>query len=184
MGGMDKGLVKVAGASMVSWVVRCLEPQVGQILINANRNLETYAELGFGVVADATGEYLGPLAGIASGMAAADTEYLVTAPCDSPLLVEDLVERLHDVAAASGADIVVAHDGERLQPVFALLRRELLGSLQSYLEAGGRKIDRWYGQHRMAVADFSDCPENFLNINEPGDRTQLEQALERRDRNI
>jgi molybdopterin-guanine dinucleotide biosynthesis protein A len=180
MGGMDKGLVKVAGVPMASWVVRSLRPQVSRILINANRNLDAYAELGFEVVSDASDDYLGPLAGIASGMAAAGTGYLVTAPCDSPLVVGDLVARLHEVAAATGADVVVAHDGERLQPVFALLRCQLLESLQSYLDGGGRKIDGWYRQHRMATADFSDCPENFLNINEPAERAQLEERLKDR----
>jgi len=180
MGGMDKGLVEVAGVPMASWVVRSLRTQVGRILINANRNLDAYAELGFDVVSDASDEYLGPLAGIASGMAAAETEYLVTAPCDSPLVAGDLVARLHEVAAATGSDIVAAHDGERLQPVFALLRCHLRESLQFYLDGGGRKIDRWYRQHRMATADFSDCPENFLNINEPADRTQLEEKLKDR----
>jgi len=177
MGGQDKGLVELAGRPMVSWVADCLRPQVGAVLVNANRNLDAYRALGYTVVPDATDQYLGPLAGMASGLAAMRTRYLVTAPCDSPLVAGDLVARLHAVLAATGAELVVAHDGQRLQPVFALLARHLLESLRSYLEGGERKIDRWYSLHRMEIADFSDCPETFLNVNEPAERLALEREL-------
>ena len=177
MGGQDKGLVELAGRPMVGWVAECLRPQVGSVLVNANRNLQAYRALGYPVVSDATDQYLGPLAGMASGLAAMQTAYLVTAPCDSPLVAGDLVARLHAVATVTGAEIVVAHDGQRLQPVFALLARHLLQSVQRYLEGGERKIDRWYSLHRMETADFSDCPQTFLNVNEPAERLALEREL-------
>jgi molybdopterin-guanine dinucleotide biosynthesis protein A len=75
------------------------------------------------------------------------------------------------------ADISVAHDGIRMQPVFALLRCELLPSLLSYLNEGGRKIDTWYAQHRLALADFSGSPDVFLNLNTPADRLVIEKKL-------
>lgn len=176
MGGMDKGLVNLAGRPMVEWVLDCLRDQVDELIINANRNQETYGAMGHLVVSDRCGDFQGPLAGMASGMAAAGSQWLLTAPCDSPLLSPLLAARLWQ-ACAGGADIAVAHDGQRLQPVFALLRCNLLGSLQAYLDAGGRKIDRWYAEHEMQTVDFSDCMETFLNINEPADREQLEARL-------
>lgn len=176
MGGMDKGLVRLAGRPMVEWVLDCLRDQADELIINANRNQETYRAMGYPVVSDRCGDFQGPLAGMASGMAAAGSQWLLTAPCDSPLLSPLLAERLWR-ACAGGADIAVAHDGQRLQPVFALLRCSLLGSLQDYLDGGGRKIDRWYAGHAMQTVDFSDCMETFLNINEPADREQLEARL-------
>ncbi len=180
MGGMDKGLVDLGGKPMVAWVIACLQDQVAELIINANRNQDVYGAMGYPVVADRTGDFQGPLAGMASGMLAANGEWLLTAPCDSPLVSSMLAERLFQ-ACQKGAEIAVAHDGERLQPVFAMIRCNLLESLQAYLDSGGRKIDRWYGEHAMQAVDFSDCPDTFLNINEPADREQLEARLAAED---
>ena len=95
MGGEDKGLIRVAGEAMIVHALRGLAPQVGALLINANRNQERYAELGgCHVVADADADYAGPLAGMASAMGRATTRYILTVPCDSPLLAPGLGERL------------------------------------------------------------------------------------------
>lgn len=176
MGGMDKGLVELGGRPMVAWVIACLQDQVAELIINANRNQDIYAAMGYPVVADRSGEFQGPLAGMASGMQAATGDWLLTAPCDSPLVSPMLARRLWK-ACEQGAEIAVAHDGERLQPVFAMIRCSLLESLQDYLDSGGRKIDRWYAQHAMQAVDFSDCTDTFLNINEPADREDLEARL-------
>ena len=179
--GRDKGLIQVSGRPMISHVLDALAPQVERIIINANRNLDEYRAFGLPVVTDASRDFLGPLAGIASGMAAARTEWVAITPCDSPLLAADCVGRL--VLACEDderADIAVAHDGDRIQPVFALIRRALLDDLDAFLESGGRKIDRWYGQQRMQLVDFSDNPDNFLNINRREDRDMLEARMEQR----
>ena len=148
------------------------------LLVNANRNQERYAEItGCRVVGDREGGYAGPLAGMASAMEAAGTRFLLTAPCDAPLVAEHLGPRLYEALVRERAQLSVAHDGERLQPVFALLDCSLLGSLLAYLSAGERKIDRWYARHRMARADFSDLPQSFSNINTPEERAALEHAL-------
>lgn len=177
MGGVDKGLVMLQGRPMVEHVLRRLRPQVGALLINANRNLEAYAAMGFAVVPDHQNGFLGPLAGMAGGMAAAATPYVVTAPCDSPLIGADLVERLARALVRENADIAVAHDGERTHPVFLLLRRELLDDLKGFLASGGRKIDLWFARHRVAMADFSDCPAAFVNVNDANERQSLESQL-------
>ncbi|MDX1518672.1 MAG: molybdenum cofactor guanylyltransferase MobA [Gammaproteobacteria bacterium] len=177
MGGEDKGLVELNGRPMIEYVIESLLPQAGKLLINANRNSEQYRRYGFEVIADSLDGFHGPLAGIASAMQVVDTKYLVTAPCDSPLLPVDLVPRLGQRLVADNADIAVANNGERLQPVFAIMKTGLLQSLLNYLENGDRKIDRWYAQHHTVDVDFSDKPETFLNINSPDDLSRIENHL-------
>lgn len=176
MGGKDKGLVKFNGLPLIEHVLSAMEPQVGRLLINANRNLDEYRRFGFPVISDVMADYQGPLAGVASAMAVAETEYIVTAPCDSPLLPADLVQRLVHALQSEDAELAVAHDGERLQPVFALIPVRLQPALQEFLDRGERKTALWFTQQRMARADFSDITETLLNINSPGDREQLQHA--------
>jgi len=177
MGGVDKGLTPLAGRPMVGYVIDALRPQVGALLINANRSEEQYAALGLEVIRDPVEGFAGPLAGMAAALGAARTPYVATAPCDSPLLPRDLVQRLGDALSAARAQIAVAHDGERMHPVFALLERGLLDSLRVYLDSGERKIDRWFARHDLAVCDFSDEPECFLNVNDADERRALESRL-------
>lgn len=174
MGGMDKGLVELAGRPMIAHVLAALAPQVEHVIINANRNLDRYAGFGWPVVPDDDAGFLGPLAGLAAGLRAAVTPLVLTAPCDCPLLAPDLVARLYSALEQARAEIAVPFDGERLQPVFALVRRELGDSLAAYLAAGDRKIDRWFAQHRLAQVDFSALPETFVNVNDPDERAALE----------
>lgn len=180
MGGEDKGLLRVAGRPMVEHVLRALRPQVSDLFINANRNLERYREFGVPVVSDFIDGYCGPLAGMASAMKVARTAYLLTVPCDSPFLSADLAARLHRGLLRDGARIAVADSGERLEPVFALLDRTLLPSLLAYLEAGERKIDRWYAQHPMTRVDFADEPGMFHNLNTPEELAAAEATMQAR----
>ena len=177
MGGADKGLIKLHGKPMVEYIISALQPQAGNIIINANRNPEQYAAYGLPVVADMLGDYFGPLVGMATGMHATDKSYIVTAPCDSPFIPPTLVETLYRSLDDNQAEISVAHDGVRMQPVFAMLRCKLLPDLLAYLDEGGRKIDSWYGQQRLAVADFSDLPDTFMNLNTPEDKLALENRI-------
>jgi molybdenum cofactor guanylyltransferase len=177
MGGTDKGLVELAGRPMIAHVLAALAPQVERALINANRNLDRYAAFGWPVVPDEDTGFLGPLAGLAAGMRAAQTPLVLTAPCDCPLLAPDLVARLYSALEQAHAEIAVPFDGERLQPVFALVKQELLDSLTAYLGSGERKIDRWFAQHLLARADFSDRPESFVNVNDPDECAALEARL-------
>ena len=180
MGGSDKGLVDLAGKPMVAWVIDCLREQVDELIINANRNRDVYGAMGYSVVADRSGDFQGPLAGMASGMRAARTPWIAVVPCDSPLIHGGLVARLYEAAVSSGSRIAAAHDGERLQPVFALLACDLLADLAGYLDDGQRKIDRWYARHRFASVDCSDVQASFANINAPDDKRALEAALTQR----
>lgn len=176
MGGIDKGLVEVAGRPLIGHVIEALAPQVGTLLINANRNADTYRALGCRVVRDQLEDFQGPLAGMASALAAAEDDLVLCVPCDSPLLPADLASRLREALQAEQAELATAFCG-RLQPVFVLLRRHLLDDLRAALTAGERKIDRWYATRRMVQVDFSDRPEGFLNINTPEQQAELEALL-------
>jgi molybdopterin-guanine dinucleotide biosynthesis protein A len=177
MGGQDKGLVPLAGRPMIAHVLAALAPQVEWLVVNANRNLDRYAGFGWPVVRDDDTGFLGPLAGLAAGMRAASTALVMTTPCDCPMRPPDLALRLHDALEREEAEIAVPHDGERLQPVFMLVRRELRDSLESYLVTGGRKIDRWFEHHRLVEVDFSDRPDTFVNVNDPEQRRAVEARL-------
>jgi molybdopterin-guanine dinucleotide biosynthesis protein A len=174
MGGNDKGLVRVAGRPMLEHVLEGLRPQVDFVLINANRNRDFYARYGLPLVADALDGFQGPLAGMASSMRVASTPWLVTVPCDSPFVPPLLVRRLCAALQAQDAEIATVHDGDRMHPVFTLLRTDLAGSLEDFLARGERKIDRWFAGHRTAVADFSDQPELFMNVNTPEELERVE----------
>ena len=177
MGGMDKGLVELAGRPMIEHVLDALRPQVGSLLINANRNIDRYAAYGHPVVSDSLQGFMGPLAGVLTALQRLATEFLVTVPCDAPLVAPDLVGRLHAACVAHDADVVVATDGRRQQPVFLLLRAGMASSLEAYLASGGRKIDTWFAQLRLAEADFSDALDTFVNVNDPDERQRLEARL-------
>jgi molybdopterin-guanine dinucleotide biosynthesis protein A len=179
MGGEDKGLIPLEGRPMVAHVITALQPQVGELMVNANRNLDRYAEFGYRVITDAVGDFSGPLAGMASAMQSSRTRYVLTAPCDSPLVPDDLAGRLYSTLTSQHAEIAVAHDGERVQPVFSLLRRDLVDSVLAFLAEGERKIDRWFADHKTVTADFSDKPDAFMNVNTDQERVALEKTLRR-----
>jgi molybdenum cofactor guanylyltransferase len=165
MGGSDKGLIAFKGQPMVAHVIHRLNPQVGEILINANREIERYQSLGFTVITDEISEFAGPLAGLHAGMSAAKTEFILSVPCDSPLLPEDLSLRLMAALESQQADIAVAKTGEQHHPVFCLCRTSLAQDLESYLKAGGRKVDDWQKKHAYVEVSFDDNPFAFSNVN-------------------
>lgn len=174
MGGVDKGLVPLQGRPMVERVLERLRPQVDEVLINANQNLDRYRAIGVPVFSDDIGGFAGPLAGLHAGLGHASHPLVVTAPCDSPFLPEDLVTRLADALEARGADLAVAHTFEQAHPVFCLCRREVLPHLEAFLSAGGRKIDRWYETLRVVEVRFDDQEAAFRNINTPEELSEFD----------
>jgi molybdopterin-guanine dinucleotide biosynthesis protein A len=176
MGGVDKGLQPFNGEPLALHAVRRLGPQVGTLMVNANRNLGDYEALGAPVWPDSLADYPGPLAGFLSGLAHCTTPWLLTVPCDTPLFPLDLAARLAEAAAAGDAEIAIASAPEtldgavalRAQPVFCLLRADLRESLRRYTEAGGRKVQAWTAQHRRVLVPFDrpgDAPDAFFNAN-------------------
>jgi molybdopterin-guanine dinucleotide biosynthesis protein A len=174
MGGVDKGLQIFRGRPMVAHAVERLAPQVGELLINANRNPEAYGQFGHRVIADEIEGFAGPLAGFERGLAHAAGDLVATVPCDSPFLPADLVARLREALEREGADLAVAKTGEQAHPVFTLMRRGVHGSLTRFLASGQRKIDRWYGELKVVEVAFDDEADAFLNINTREELATLE----------
>ena len=165
MGGVDKGLENFRGKRLVDHVYERLAPQVGGIIINANQNHDAYKSFGVRVVSDAIGNFAGPLAGLHAGLSVSRRPYLVSVPCDSPFLPEDLVERLMARLNESGAELAVARTGNQPHPVFCLVRRSVIEHLTNFLKGGGRKIDAWYASLDLVEVDFDDQAAAFSNIN-------------------
>jgi molybdenum cofactor guanylyltransferase len=177
MGGADKGLQNHRGVPLALHALLRLQPQVGALLINANRNIGAYEALGAPVWPDPIDGFAGPLAGFMAGLEHCETPWLVTVPCDTPDFPQDLVARLAEAAAREGAEIAYAttlEDGrEQPHPVFCLLRSELMESLVAFLHGGGRKIDAWFAQHRSARVPFADASA-FFNANTAAELAQLQ----------
>ena len=163
MGGVDKGLQLLRDKPMVAHVIGRLAPQVDEILINANQNLEAYGRFGYRVVPDAIGGFAGPLAGLHAGLGAAKYSLALTVPCDSPFLPADLFSRLKDKLQKN--DLAVAKTGDQPHPVFSLVRVAVLEHLSKFLSAGGRKIDAWYSTLKIVEVPFDDEADAFRNIN-------------------
>ena len=188
MGGVDKGLQTFNGMPLALHTLMRLQlgGGVGQIMINANRNLAAYESFGTSVWPDGLADYAGPLAGFLTGLERCKTPFLVTAPCDTPLLPLDLVPRLAQALEAENADIAMAAAPEvdkngqlqvRPQPVFCLLRVQLLESLMQFTQSGGRKIDAWTALHKTVAVPFDlpgDDPRAFCNANTLAELRQLE----------
>jgi molybdenum cofactor guanylyltransferase len=178
MGGVDKGLQNHRGLPLAMHALMRLQPQVGAMLINANRNLGAYEALGAPVYPDSVENFAGPLAGVLAGLEQCQTPWLVTVPCDTPEFPLDLVERLSITATEQQADIAYAvtleADGrEQTHPVFCLLKSELMESLVVFMQSGGRKIDAWFAQHKAVGVRFPDA-QAFFNANTAQELAQLQ----------
>ena len=177
MGGVDKGLQNHLGTPLALHALLRLGPQVGEVMINANRNLGAYESMGVPVWPDTLPDYAGPLAGFLTGLERCETPYMVTVPCDSPRFPLDLVERLADGLDSQQAEIALAAtregDATRVHPVFCLMTTSLLESLVRFTQGGHRKIDRWTAQHRCVEVVFDDAAA-FANANTASELRQLQ----------
>ena len=176
MGGVDKGLQSFNGFPLAANALMRLAPQVGQVMINANRNIAAYESMGVPVWPDVLPDYAGPLAGFLTGLERSESPFLATVPCDSPLFPLDLVQRLAQALEAESADLAVVatvEDGvTRQHPVFCLIRAELTESLARFTHGGQRKVGAWTAQHRCVEVVFDD-PRAFANANTLDDLHRL-----------
>jgi len=177
MDGVDKGLVLLQQKPLIQHVINRLSPQADEVIINANRQIAQYQALGYAVLQDEIAEYIGPLAGMSLGLKHAKHDYLLTVPCDSPLLPLDLAERLMANLLKNNADIAVATCNGDAHPVFCLCKRTVLKSLEDYLANGDRKMSNWQKSQSYIEVDFSDCTDAFINLNTYEDLTALELKL-------
>lgn len=177
MGGVDKGLVLLQQKPLVQYVIKQLSHQTDEILINANREIAQYDALGYAVLEDETTDFIGPLAGFSLGLKHAMHDYLLTVPCDSPLLPLDLAPRLLSNLLKYDADIAVATSDGDAHPVFCLCKKSALPSLTNYIQNGGRKVSAWQKSLRYIEVDFTDQSEAFTNLNTLDDLAALELQL-------
>lgn len=175
MGGVDKGLIQVGGKSLVESAITLLKPQVGDIMISANRSLDTYASFGMQIVVDETPGFNGPLAGVFAALKECGTPWLLTVPCDAPNFGGDLAERLLGRVLLEKAEICCARDVSRLQPTFCLYNVRVRNSLENYLDRGERKIDLFFNDQKTAFETFDD-DERFLNLNSGQDVVNYESS--------
>lgn len=177
MGGRDKGLLPLAGEPLIAHGIRRLRPQVAELLISANRNHDAYRTYGCRVVGDdPDGRFRGPLAGMLAALRVAETPYLLTAPCDSPLLPVDYARRMLAALEREQTTVSVAYGEDCWQPVFALLPVALREDLADWLTVGAGGAGRWLHRHRPARVEFADRPMLFRNVNTPEELALLEVA--------
>lgn len=177
MNGADKGLLLLHKKPLVQHVIKRLTKQVDEIIINANREIARYQAFGYTVLQDEVEECLGPLAGFSSGLQHAKHDYLLTVPCDSPMLPLDLATRLMAALLEHKVDIAVASSDDNTHPVFCLCKKSVLPSLTAYLEQGERRVSAWQKSQKYIEVDFSDCNEAFTNLNTLEDLAELELKL-------
>mgnify|MGYP001201536125 CR=1 FL=1 len=169
MGGVDKGLVKVKGDFLISHAIVRIQSQVEFLIINANRNINTYKTLSDIVIQDRTNQRLGPLGGIQAGLYNCKTPYMISVPCDVPKIPLNICNRLYESLRENDADSAMpftldSEGNKRTHPAILLLKKELIECLDSYLESGGRKIDQWTREFKCTQVLFNNA-EDFLNIN-------------------
>lgn len=174
MGSVDKGLQLFLGEPMTATVLKRFAPQVDEVLINANQNLDQYRRFGYRVIPDEIEGFAGPLAGLHRGLAEAKYDLIATVPCDSPFLPGELVSRLRSSLANN--DLAVAKTFLQPHPVFCLCRKTLLSHLTEFLEGGGRKIDAWYAALDVIEVPFDDEAGAFRNINTSAELASLERG--------
>ncbi|MDD2933433.1 MAG: molybdenum cofactor guanylyltransferase [Methylotenera sp.] len=177
MGGVDKGLVQLQQKPLIQHVIKRLKPQVDEIIINANREVSQYKTLGYPVLQDENADFLGPLAGFSLGLKHAKHDYVLTVPCDSPLLPPDLAKRLMQGLIEHNADIAVATSEGNVHPVFSLCKKNVLPSLTAYITNGERRVSAWQKSQRYTEVDFSDAVDAFINLNTLEDLSALELKL-------
>ena len=180
MGGIDKGLIPFHGKALIEFAINRLKPQVSTILINANRSITKYSHYGYPVLMDETPDFSGPLAGFSAGLKHCKTPYLLTSPCDSPLLPTDLAKTMAVELKDKDLELVFASSRESdgkiwSQPVFCLMKSSLQDSLNAFLSKGDLKIDRWFKELRSGTVVFEN-PQAFANVNTPEELAALEKV--------
>jgi len=169
MDGKDKGLIMLKGKPMIKYVIDKLKPQVDSVIISANRHLDIYRQMGFNVYADEYSDYRGPLAGMCQGLIKTNSDYLLTVPCDGPLLPADLAVRLSSAAQLHQTRAVMVFDGQYNQPTYNLIHRDLIPSMQHALVNNEHKLGKWLMDNGACRVDFSAQKAAFTNLNTPRD---------------
>jgi len=167
MGGMDKGLIEYRGRPLIEWALATLTPQVDQLVISANRNLDTYAAYGHRVLADTLPDFPGPLAGVLAALDAIQADWLLVTPCDTPHLPPDLAARLLDAALQHNVPLAVAADATRIHHSCFIVRTDQRDTLAAFLARGERAVRYWQAEMASTTVTFGRAC--FANFNQPED---------------
>jgi molybdenum cofactor guanylyltransferase len=181
MGGGDKGLLAIGGATILGRVIERMQPQVDALALNANGDPARFATYGLPVLSDCVPGFAGPLAGVLAGLdwAAANhpqAHHVVTVPADGPFVPRDLVKRLVAAITADDAELATAASGVQTYPVVGLWPVRLRLALRDALvKEGVHKVDAWTRRYRRAVAPFPAEPvDPFFNANTPEQLAEAE----------
>lgn len=174
MGG-EKGLRLLHGRMLIDWVLDAVSRQSAEVLINANGAPDAYMRPGYRVIADQIPDWPGPLAGLHAALMSAHHDWVATVPCDTPYLPDDLIARLYQAVCTDSPDASVVVVAGKRQPTIALYRKNVLPSLEAYMDSGGRKISEWQNSLRLSEV-ILDNVAAFANINSLDDLAQAHQV--------
>ena len=177
MDGADKGLMMINNHHIIKKLHNLAENYSSEVYVNANRNIDIYRDMGLKVWEDSMSGFQGPLAGIYTCLTNCKTQYLLTLPCDGPLVNNIYFNRMLDNTNKSQIELRSAHNGDRIQPVYSLITKGLLNSLKSFLDSGQRKIDKWFELCNLELVDFSDHKNIFININKKSDLIEYKELI-------
>ena len=177
MDGLDKGLLTLVDKTMIEHVIEKLRHQVDEIIISANRHIELYQALGFKVLVDEYDDFRGPLAGMARGLSYTKSEYLLTVPCDGPLLPDNMASKMLSFAQQKKLKATFAFDGQYKQPTYNMVHTDLLAAIERSLQHQEHKLGKWLLDNGAAAVDFSTQKSAFLNVNTPDDLKLLTERL-------
>ena len=173
MNGTDKGLMLWQDKPMIEHIINTIDAPADQIIISANRNLDTYKKYTTNVVNDSVNnfqdDYQGPLAGISSAMHICTTPYILCLPCDTPSPPENLFDHLWQCLQTQKKESAICHDGDRLQPLFSLISCKHKPLLNTFLQQGRRKVHDFISMIDPAICDLSSQHNRFNNFNRPED---------------
>ena len=176
MGNHDKGLIKLADKPLIEYVINTIQQKVDHIIISANRNIDEYSQFEFPVICDEKNEFNGPLSGICEALKICTTKYLLVLPCDCPFLEADIIEKLYTSAEENNSDVVLIHDGQFLQPLFSLISKSALTSLEQCIAANNFKAKQWMTDQKHSIVE-DNRPMIFFNINNKNDLENAEKML-------
>ena len=173
--GANKALALLNGETLAGRMVRTMSARCGHVALSAK---EPLPGLDFTTLPDPSGAPAGPLSGVLAGLRWAKSigaEWLVTAPCDTPLLPEDFPARLVEAAETAGARAAVIASGDGVHPLSAAWSMDLLPSVESALAKDHPSVRVFLEE--LGAASLHVADEHLLNINTPSDLERAGQAL-------
>lgn len=177
LGGVDKGWVEIGGVPLIQRVLERLQPQVNAGLINANRGIDEYAQLGWPVIADLVSDFAGPLAGISAALDAARTDWVLFVPVDAARLPNDLALRLCAAVKQNGSPAAYVCTSDGPMPVCCLVSRALRDDLRQRIADGERSVIAWLHLHQATSVSYDEWPREYWSVNTPEERQRLEALL-------